>query len=101
MIPAWFNPALNPHIPPAEWDKPIYFPTEPAANVKKWWSNHEAVVRSDFPFYGTTCSLYVGTHVGWTVNGKQYPRSAFTEHHFAGSFTGGAPVGLTPIQPLL
>ncbi len=64
------------------------------------WNMHADYAASSFPLYGQIASLYLGTHVGWMVDGVQYPRCAFEEHYFAGSFTGCAPVGLTPLISL-
>ena len=78
-----------------EWATPLYFSASREKPDPSWGING-----SDFPFYGFTLSLYIGTHVGWIIDGKKYPREAFQEHRFDGTFTGGAPIGLTPLITL-
>ncbi len=79
-------------------DDPLYLKT--TREKREWWLTHADYAAATFPLYGEVPSLPYGIHVGWVVDGKRYPRSAFREHQFDGSFTGCGPVGLTPLIPL-
>ncbi len=87
----------NPSVPASDWDKPIWFPASTERPDKSWGE----AAQSTCPLIGWVPSLYIGTQAGWRVDGIHYPSSAFEETLFAGSFTGGSPVGLTPVKPLI
>lgn len=73
-----------------EWSTPVYFPAEAKSAHHNW----DDAAHSSFSLCGWIPSLYIGTHVGWKVDGQQYSRETFEEHRFDGCFTGGTPVGL-------
>lgn len=88
--------ASNPHILAAQWEEPIYF----SADDKTPKTYRNSPETAAIPFWGSVPSLYLGDHVGWIIGGIRYPREVFREWHPKGCFTGGHPVGLTPLQPL-
>lgn len=76
---------------------PIYFSTETYDQLHPW-VRERLVGAPVYSLYGWAPSLPYGVHAGWLVSGQQRPRAAFTEHLPAGDWSGGCPIGLTPIQ---
>lgn len=79
-------------IPDSEWEKPLYF----RADTKRPHESWGPIAQTNCPLYGWIPSLFIGTHVGWKVNGVDYPLDAFEEISFPGDYTGACPVGLIP-----
>lgn len=76
------------------YTNPVYFP----ANTVRPDPSCGPISRAECPLFGFVPSIYAGFHAGWEIEGKQYPANQFFETIVPGDYTGGHPVGLTPIN---
>lgn len=80
--------------PSADNTPTLFFPVSTKRPDPSWGP----ISRADCPLFGFIPSMFIGIHVGWEIDGKQYPAYQFYETSVPWNYTGGQPVGLTPID---